>query len=365
MIYEDKITKPRVLYVDDEQNNLFSFKASFRPDFEIFLANSPAEALELLTREEVQVIISDFKMPIMTGVELFEKIRVIYPRPLRILLTAFGDVQSLSDAINRGNVYRYIKKPWIEEDIRSAVKEAVDFYETKNSLEQKNAELLEAYRDLDRFVYSVSHDLRSPLMGILSVSNLINRDTHKDDLELYVDMIRKNIERLDTFVISLLEYYKVKRGQLNIVDINFENFFEDLQNIYNAELFSQGIKLESEVDQKEIFRSDYLVLLIAIQNFVSNAIKYQRIDNTHKRIKLKVRVYNAHAILSIEDNGIGIEEVYISKIFEMFFRASSQSMGSGIGLYNAKNALDKLGAQIKINSKIDSGTCFEIVIPSK
>ena len=365
MTQTENKSKPKVLYVDDEKNNLMSFKAAFRMDFEIFLANSPDEALELLTKEEVHIIISDYRMPLMTGVELFEKIRFAFPRPFRVLLTAYGDVQSLTDAINKGNVFRYIKKPWVDEDIKSAVKEAHDFYVIKNSLEQKNNELVEAYRDLDRFVYSVSHDLRSPLMGILAVSNLINRDTGGEEVEGYIDLIKRNITKLDYFVISLLEYYRVKRGQLTIVDIDFQNIFDDIQDIYKAELMAQNIKFIMEVDQLETFRSDKLVITIAIQNFMSNSIKYQKQDNQEKFIKLKATVDNGEAVIVIEDNGIGIEGEYIPKIFDMFFRASSQASGSGIGLYNAKHALDKLGAVVRINSTIHVGTLFEVTIPSK
>ncbi|MDP1728040.1 MAG: hybrid sensor histidine kinase/response regulator [Bacteroidota bacterium] len=357
--------KPIVLYVDDERNNLLSFKAAFRLDFNVLMANSPEEALDILSKEEVHVIISDFRMPTMTGVELFEKIRYEYPRPLRILLTAYGDVQNLSDAINRGQVYRYIKKPWAEDDIRFAVKEAFDFYTTKNSLEQKNKELIEAYRDLDRFVYSVSHDLRSPLMGILATTNLLNRDSNIDDIDGLVLLVQKNIHRLDEFIVNLLEYYRVKRGELSIKNVDFNALFEQIIGIYTADLKSRGISIEVNVDQREEFRSDPMVLTIAIQNIISNAIKYQREDNDKKFIKIKAVVFDCFANIKIEDNGIGIESVYLDRIYEMFFRASSQEFGSGIGLYNAKNAMDKIGAEIKASSVVNEGTLFELIIPSK
>ncbi|OYU96221.1 MAG: hybrid sensor histidine kinase/response regulator [Bacteroidetes bacterium B1(2017)] len=361
----DKNIKPIVLYVDDEKNNLMAFKASFRMDFEVNLASSPDEAMEVLKTCEPHVIISDYRMPFMTGIEMFEKIRDVYPRPLRVLLTAYGDVQSLTDAINKGQVYRYIKKPWVEDEIRNVVREGFEYYFTKNQLEERNRELKEAYKDLDRFVYSVSHDLRSPLMGILAISNLLTKSSNMNEVSDYADLIAKNVSRLDEFIFNLLEYYKIKRGELNIKAINLDELLLQIVEIYESDAQSKGIKISIEVDQHEEFRSDPLVIMVALQNLISNSIKYQRELNTNKLIKISVKVLKGEAIVLVEDNGIGIEPEFIPKIFDMFFRASSIGTGSGIGLYNAKHALDKLGAEVKVNSVPNVGTLFEIKLPSK
>lgn len=357
--------KPIVLYVDDEKKNLMAFKAAFRMDFEVKLASSSDEALEVLKSCEPHVIISDYRMPFMTGIEMFEKIRDFYPKPLRVLLTAYGDIQSLTDAINKGQVYRYIKKPWIEDEIRNVVREGFEFFYVKNELEERNKELKEAYKDLDRFVYCVSHDLRSPLMGILAISGLLNTTSDLEEINNYADLIAKNVSRLDEFIFNLLEYYKVKRGELTIKPIDFLELISQLKEIYEADAKSKGIRIEIEVDQKEEFCSDSLVILVALQNFLSNALKYQREANPIKMVKFTVVVSKGEANIKVEDNGIGIEPEFIHRIFEMFFRASSIGTGSGIGLYNAKHALDKLGAEVRINSVPNVGTLFEIILPSK
>ncbi|MCF8253929.1 MAG: hybrid sensor histidine kinase/response regulator [Bacteroidia bacterium] len=357
--------KPIVLYVDDEKNNLMSFKASFRMEFEVMLAGSPDEALEVLKTCEPHVIISDYRMPFLTGIELFEKIRVKYPKPLRVLLTAYSDVQSLTDAINKGEVYRYIKKPWHEDEIRSVVRESFEYFHTRNELETRNKELIEAYKDLDRFVYSVSHDLRSPLMGILAVSNLLAKSQNLSEVADYADLISKNVSRLDEFIFNLLEYYKVKRGELTIDAISLKTIIKNLIEVYETDARNKGIRIEMDVVQEEEFRSDSLVIMVALQNLLSNSLKYQRQDNPDKMVKFTVRVLRGQANIKVEDNGIGIEPEFIDKIFEMFFRASVIGTGSGIGLYNAKHALDKLGATVKVNSVPNVGTLFEIILPSK
>lgn len=357
--------RPLVLYLDDERNNLISFKAMFRLDFDIKLASTAEEALTLLLECEPHVIISDFRMPHISGIEFFEKVKDIYPKPLRVLLTAFGDMNALTDAINRGNIYRYIKKPWVEQEIRDVVKEGFEFYFTKNELLLRNRELIEAHKDLDRFVYSVSHDLRSPLMGILAISNLLKRSDDFNEVKEYATLISKNVNRLDEFIHNLLEYYKIKRGELSIKELDFNVVLATLSEMYESEAKSKGITMVYYVDQKETFSNDPLVIIVAIQNLISNAIKYQREDNPEKWVNIIAMIEGNAARIVVEDNGIGIHPDYISRIFEMFYRATATATGSGIGLYNAKHALDKLGATINVTSVLDKGTKFEIIIPSK
>ncbi len=362
---EFKLAKPVVLYVDDERNNLMSFKASFRLDFEVLLANSPDEAFDLLKKHKPQVIISDYRMPFMTGVEMFEKIRLIYPEPFRVLLTAYGDVEALTDAINKGQIFRYIKKPWIEDEIRNVVKDATEYYHTKWLLEEKNRELTEAYKELDRFVYSVSHDLRSPLMGILAIAGFLQKTQKMDEVHEFGDMITSNVTRLDEFISNLLEYYKVKRGELTISSVKFDKLLEEIKGIYAIEMLEKKINCEIFVTQNEEFRSDKLVLLIVIQNLISNSIKYQKLDNPDKQILMSATVNRGEVTITVKDNGIGIGKEFQPRVFEMFFRASSQAMGSGIGLYNANMALNKLGGEITIESDTGQGTTFILKIPSK
>lgn len=361
----NKEQKIKVLYVDDEENNLVAFKAAFRFDYQIRLANSPEEALQILAQDEIHVILSDFRMPFMTGVELFEKISKQYPKPMRILLTAYTDIESLIDAVNRGHIFRYIKKPWQEADIKTAIEEAYRFFITKNSLEEKHLELVEAYKDLDRFVYSVSHDLRSPLMGILAIAKLIEREQNLTEIQTLVYYVTKNVNKLDEFIRSLLEYYRVKRGELSLKPVRFQKMFDDLTGLYVADALSHRVKFEVEVNQQSDFITDPMVLTVCLQNLVSNALKYQRNDNPDKLVKLSAEVKGNQALIKIEDNGIGIEPEYHAKVFDMFFRASSQGAGSGVGLYNAKHALDKLGGTVKMHSVVNEGTLFELVIPGK
>jgi response regulator RpfG family c-di-GMP phosphodiesterase len=135
--------KPSVLYVDDETNNLLSFKAAFRRQFNIFTADSATAARKILAENPIQVIVSDQRMPQTTGIEFFASILEQYPDPIRILLTGYADIQAVIDAINLGQVFRYVTKPWNEDEIAHHLQEAYQLY----LLKAQNRELTEKLID--------------------------------------------------------------------------------------------------------------------------------------------------------------------------------------------------------------------------
>jgi response regulator RpfG family c-di-GMP phosphodiesterase len=135
---EKKIT---ILYVDDEENNLISFKAAFRLKYHVLLAHSGDEALKLLETKSVEIIITDQRMPNMTGIEFLEKILEKYPEPIRILLTGYSDMNAVIDAVNKGKIYHYLAKPWVEEEINMTIKRAYEVFEDKQKIKQLNEKL--------------------------------------------------------------------------------------------------------------------------------------------------------------------------------------------------------------------------------
>jgi response regulator RpfG family c-di-GMP phosphodiesterase len=143
---EEKI---RILYVDDEENNLQAFKATFRRDFKVFLAISAKEGEDILSREEIDLIITDQRMPEKTGVEFLESIIPTYPKPIRLLLTGYTDIQAVIDAINKGKVYHYLTKPWEEDYLRTVIKNAYEVYSLRRENERLTEALLKANEQLE------------------------------------------------------------------------------------------------------------------------------------------------------------------------------------------------------------------------
>ncbi len=130
--------KIKVLYVDDEVHNLQSFKATFRRTFDVFIAESGAEGLKVFMENEIDIILTDQRMPGMTGIELLVEIRKVNPEPMRILLTGYSDINAVIDAINKGQVYRYLNKPWQEEELKNTIESAFEVYH----LRRENKELV-------------------------------------------------------------------------------------------------------------------------------------------------------------------------------------------------------------------------------
>jgi DNA-binding NtrC family response regulator len=139
-----------VLYVDDEVNNLNSFKAAFRRDFQIYTASSAREARKILENNEIGVIITDQRMPVMTGIEFLESILPIYPDTIRILLTGFSDMNAVMDAINRGQVYKYLVKPWQNDELKMYIENAMEIYNLRKENKELSQKLELANLEIER-----------------------------------------------------------------------------------------------------------------------------------------------------------------------------------------------------------------------
>lgn len=138
-----------VLYIDDELDNLTSFRATFRRNFNITTADSADAAMPILEKETIHVILSDQRMPKMTGIEFFEKIQSLYPDPIRILITGYTDINAVIDAINRGQVYKYLSKPWIEDDVKIFVEKAYEVYRLRKENVDLTSQLIDVNKKLE------------------------------------------------------------------------------------------------------------------------------------------------------------------------------------------------------------------------
>ncbi|NJI75906.1 hybrid sensor histidine kinase/response regulator [Sphingobacterium kitahiroshimense] len=355
-----------ILYIDDELNNLFGFKANFRYSYVIHTASSTVEAQEILIKNpKIRIIFCDQRMPNELGIDFFDRIKRDFPRPIRILLTAYADMETVIDAVNKGNIFRFVRKPWIEEEMISCIEEADKFYTANSMLDIKNEELEKAYHELDKFAYSVSHDLRDPLTGVLSAVKLGLKFDQVDQIHELLGLMDGSLTRLDLYIDSLRDYYLLRRGELMLSTINFRELFNDIQAFYNMSVRNNDVEFIISVDQKEEFICDKTVLELILHNLLSNSFKYQRKDCENKFVKLSVEVSDGNATLKVSDCGIGISSDYINDIFKLFFRASDQAEGMGFGLYNVKSALLKLQGTVDVESEVGVGTTFKIVVPSK
>jgi PAS domain S-box-containing protein len=218
--------------------------------------------------------------------------------------------------------------------------------------------------ELDNFVYKVSHDLRAPLSSILGLVNLANMPGNTDNPGTYMSLIGRKVEQLDHFISDVLSHSKNLKQDVTIEKVDLKqiiaNTFTDLSYLRTTEVVTTEIEIHGSD-----FYSDRWRLAEIFRNLISNAIKYRRMDIEKSTVKVSVRINEQEADISFSDNGIGIEPDKLLNIFEMFYRASTQSDGSGLGLYIVKNAVEKLGGQIDVFSRPLQGTEFKIILPNQ
>lgn len=358
---DDTIIK--VLYVDDELNNLLSFQAAFRRRFEIFIATTATEGLDILANNEISVIIADQRMPKITGVEFFNIVLHQFPDPIRILLTGYSDINALADAINKGEIFRYIKKPWDQTELQNTIFNAHEIYTTRLQLKQKMEELERVNNELNRFVYSTSHDLRSPLANIMGILKMANIDSKPERAPDYFNMIEGCVKKMDLFIHKIIEYYKGIRLENEISEVKFDQLFAD--SIEMNQMVNPAIQFSTTVHQTIPFYCDEFRLSLIVNNLVSNAVKYQRTDEANPMVSLVADINEKEARIEIIDNGVGIIEEHLTKIFDIFFRSSDFKNGLGIGLYIVKEALNRLKGKIDVQSVYGKGSHFVLTIPNQ
>ncbi|POY35221.1 hybrid sensor histidine kinase/response regulator [Solitalea longa] len=354
----------RILYLDDEQDNLNAFKATFRREFEIYTVQSVSEATRILQEIPVHIIIADQCMPYCSGVEFLGSIINRFPEPIRVLITGFIDSEVLIDAINSGQIYRFVRKPWDEMELRNTIYNAYDSYRTTQQLKQNVAELEKTNNELSRFIYSMSHDLRSPLMSIQGVIKLANLEQSVIDPNGYLDIIGQSVHKLDEYILKVIQYYQNSKAEVINESIRFESFINELLEEFKPQNLS--IDFQIDIDQPVDFIGDTFHISVILNNLISNAIKYQRMDEVAQVVNIEVKVNAAKTVISIADNGIGILNEHLDQIFKLFFRAkNTRRSGSGIGLYIVKEAMNKIGGKISVKSAPNKGTRFDISIPNR
>lgn len=358
--------KIKILYVDDEQHNLNSFKATFRFSFQVYTALSSDLALEVLKKNpDIRVVLSDQRMPDKTGVQFFEEMRGLLPDPIRILITGYSDIESVIDAVNRGHIFRYIKKPWTDADVASAIDEANKFYITNTLLKERNEELQAAYDELDKFSYSITHDMRGPLLSVLGAMDIIKHLDDLNEVREILDLMGSTLNRLDDFIKSIHEYYKIKRGQLEFKEIDVNAIVNEVTDIFKVAGRMDQIEFKTSVEQHAPLICDEVSLKIILNNLLSNAFKYQQKSNEHKLVELTFNIEKEKTVIFVKDNGIGIPTEHIENIYKMFYRGTTQDSGSGFGLFIVKDSLEKINGAIDVQSVVNEGTTFKVTIPVK
>ncbi len=235
----------------------------------------------------------------------------------------------------------------------------------EETLQRQNEELRKINHELDKFVYSVSHDLRAPLLSMQGVIDITTEITREEIIIEHMDMLKTSITRLDSFIEDILDYSRNARGELNIQPVDFNKLLKVItDDIKHITTNNRMVQIEFETLSEGVFCTDKNRLSVVLTNLISNAIRYHNRDSRNSFVKIHVNANEVNAIIEVEDNGIGINPVNQEKIFEMFYRVSENSTGSGLGLYIVKEAVNRLKGKIKITSTEGHGSKFTVEIPN-
>ena len=236
-----------------------------------------------------------------------------------------------------------------------------DLVGIERKLKGRNDELEIANAEMDRFVYSVSHDLSAPLKSILGLVNVSRFDSAAS--KEYFSKIEKSVNKMEAFINEILDYSRNKRLGISLEQIQLKELCSEiLDNLKYTEGF-QSINFDfSGIEQNEIM-TDRTRIKIILNNLLSNAIKYQKNVPDHQaHIKISSYRMESRLVVEVQDNGDGIKPEFQPKIFDMFYRGTDKSKGSGLGLYIAKEAAEKLNATLMMSSTYGSGSTFSLLL---
>ena len=230
-------------------------------------------------------------------------------------------------------------------------------------LEKRNTELQKLNEELDRFIYSSAHDLKSPLASMAGLVHLAKREMDVPEHGHYFDRMQSSIDKMEGFIRDITDYAKNKRQQIKPEKINLQaivsDIFQSFQFIPQADLITKNIRISNGE-----FYTDKTRLEIILKNLISNAIRYADFEKASPFISIEATIQKNTTTIKVEDNGIGIAEEHIYKIFDMFYRASDYAKGSGIGLFLVRESAKMLRGTIAVESELQKGTTFILTLPS-
>lgn len=232
-----------------------------------------------------------------------------------------------------------------------------------SQLVQNNSLLVKTNLELDRFVYSTSHDLRAPLTSVMGLISIAERTDDIIEVKKYMNMMRDRVHSLDKFIKDITDYSRnnrleIIRERIVLADLAAE-VWESLKYAPEAEKIEFVINIPDDLQ----IESDKSRLGVIISNLIANAVRYHDVRKLKQFIRLGFQINGGVFSIQVEDNGQGIAPEYHHKIFDMFYRANEESKGSGLGLYIVKEALAKLSGSIQLESSLGVGSTFIVKLP--
>lgn len=266
-------------------------------------------------------------------------------------------------SLNRVDVEGEVTIQAIVRDISERKKAEEENKRLQLTLQEKNEDLVKINTELDRFVYSASHDLRAPISSLLGLIEVAKMEKDMDSVAQLLDLQKKSLMRMDRFIKDIVDHSRNTRLQVIPEPVDFELMIANaLEQLQFMEKFNRIRKIIA-VEQNSIFYTSATRVDIILNNLFSNAMKYADLTKSDPYLNVAVKFHDHQAEIKISDNGEGIPSDALPKIFDMFYRGSGSGSGSGLGLYIVKEALQKLKGSVTVSSEFAKGTEFVVTIP--
>jgi signal transduction histidine kinase len=380
----------RILFVDDEQRILHALKRCLHKEpYQCRFAVGGAEALAMLSRQPFDVVVSDMRMPKMTGVELLKQVAMHYPETLRLVLSAWTDSNDILDAINEGHIYRYIIKPWDDRTLKTVLRQAVEVKElqVKNrelmerlrqsnrelerQVEQRTAELLKIRNiaEIGKYASQIVHNLNNPLHVISGIIDLLHRSIEKQrsvtpaEMTQLLDMAKQGVKDLKSIISGILLHVRDQsRFEVGMVDVN-ALIEQELKLFQLDDGFKDHIEPELLLDADLPGIPGHPVQIKQIlDNLIRNAWDAMG-ETRQKRLMICTRSDGNLIVIEVRDTGEGIEPADLDRIFNPDYTTKPVGRGTGLGLAGVQTMVQAYGGTVAVKSRPGQGATFTVALP--
>ena len=365
--------KPTVLYVDDLSINLQLFKATFNDDFDLILTEYPKEVLKILEEREVQMIVSDQRMPEMTGIELLGIVAEKYPDIRRYLLTAFTETETVIEAVNVGRIHGYIKKPIKADEIRVSINSSLETYYLKKKnrqimeeLEKANAELLNMDGLKTEIINSISNEISNPLNRIMGTLHLLKDKIKGDELTDVVNILDHSVFKLEQFSllarqISILKSpgFSLKKQQVSIKQMVQFGTIETSEELKELDI---SLKQHSDSASHQV-EGDSDLLVSCLVSLIHFAREHTR---NHEEIFITSSMKNGEVVCQVEDGGDNYSDTLLDLLTDQFSTIDVPlNLAMGIGLAVSQMIMEAHGGHLIFEKTKGNKGKMKMVFPNE
>jgi signal transduction histidine kinase len=385
----------KILFVDDEENNLIAFKNAFFRSYQIFTASAAIRGLEILEEHSIHLVITDQRMPQISGLDFLKIVKEKYPLAIRMVITGYSDVEIIMQAFNELDIFHYALKPWNNQELKIIIDNALTKYQLTSDniclisqlqlanenleekvklrtqeLEQKNKEYLELNTLKDKLFSIVAHDLRSPLA---SLSTLVNMFLNYKDIfseeELHEAMsdMQHSLVDITEMLNNLLRWAQaqIQNTKPLLETHSIDSTLKKNIRAYQAMAAHKNISILTELPAGDFqVQIDENITGLILRNLISNAIKF---TPEYGQIVLSSVAEREYATISVTDTGVGISQETLTKLFSNEHLVTSlgtaKEKGTGLGLKLCKEYVEKQGGVISVQSHLQKGTVFSFTVP--